>query len=289
MSDCKPSEWRCIGRKVTTDAEVTALNGCEIIEGDLQIVGSGLTDISSLNSIRSINGSLIIENTSVHDISGLSNLTAIIGSLTISNNQSFNELGGLNQLASVKGAITVTGNPNLYDLTGLGGISTADSLNIQSNGMLNKLGFGKLVSVTNSLIIVNNTNVRALCCFDRLAEIGGDLKISENGALSDFGGLNALTQIKGSLILESNGSLAAGAPSTNALFTGLTKLVSGLTIVKNPRLDTCVIDHFVQGLVNNGYAGTPVICGNYPTPVALGANTTIRTDGGPLCGYKDCL
>lgn len=289
--DCQPSEWHCPGREIVSYTDVTALNGCEVIDGDLEIVSSGVTDLSGLYSIRTINGSLTVSNTtSLYEISGLSNLRSINGSLTISSNQWLNHLNGLSQLSSVKGAITVTSNANLSDMSGLGSISSADSLDIQSNGMLYKLGFGTLLTVQKSITIAGNPNLTNLCCFDRLTEIGGDLKITDNSALSDIGALRTLQTINGSLVLERNPYLVAGAPPYNDLLAGLTSLASGLTITRNLQLDTCVIDAFVRRLVNSfGYSGTSTICGNYLNLFPPDAGTVSEQDAGPPCGYQDCI
>jgi hypothetical protein len=114
--------------------------GCNNIEGDVQITGNDIVDLSGLNNITSISGSLYIQNNaSLTNLEGLENLISVGEYLMIEDNPSLGSLSGLNNL--IVGSLSILyimNNPVLSycEVEGICNILSADieTIGIQENG-----------------------------------------------------------------------------------------------------------------------------------------------------------
>lgn len=160
--------------------------GCQEIEGNVQILGTDITNLDSLEVLESIGGDLFVGywedgNPSLKNIVGLKNLKAIGGNLWVAFNDSLISLEGLN---------------NLEEIGGVG---------IYSNTSLeNFLEFEKLESLDGDLHIEKNHCIKDVNGFNNLMSIGGDFNIIDNDSLTDITGLSNLESIGGSMFFWYN-------------------------------------------------------------------------------------
>ncbi|MDX9905022.1 MAG: T9SS type A sorting domain-containing protein [Bacteroidales bacterium] len=138
--------------------------GCTEIEGDVEISGSGITNLNGLSMLVHIGGHLYISNNgSLADLSGLSSLSYIGSSLLISNNPQLSSLNGINSLGIVEGDVFISNNQVLSDITALGGILPllVSTLRITGNPELSVCASpficGFLASPMGKIIIYNNS------------------------------------------------------------------------------------------------------------------------------------
>ena len=96
-----------------------SLSSLEAVDEGLQIVGSGIADLSGLESLVTIGGTLSL---SAHEfltnVEGLSSLSQV-GAAVIGDNSSLIHLNGLASLVSVASNMRVDGNAQLSDCSGL--------------------------------------------------------------------------------------------------------------------------------------------------------------------------
>jgi len=211
------------GITFTTQAQIdnfqTNYPGCTVIEGDVTIQGSGISNLNGLSVLTSIEGDVWIGgNNSLTNLIGFESLTNLEGNLSIIENSSLISLTGLESLTSTVGYISIYGNNSLTSLTGLEG----------------------LTSIGWMLVIDFNNALTSLTGLDNLTEVGGFLAIGTDGgnqSLTSLTGLESLISISGELSIENNNSLTD--------LTGLANIASGsisdLYIVNNASLSSCEV------------------------------------------------
>ncbi|MEP0263865.1 T9SS type A sorting domain-containing protein [Dokdonia sp.] len=177
---------------LTSQAEVDefGLNSlsCFIIEGQLQISGDDITDLSPLSGITSvIEGVIIRDNVNLVTLTGLEiNQTA--GDVQILNNPSLENLQGLEGLTSMEDMLVIRDNAALTSLSGLNNLTHTDDLSIINNDSLEDLiGLGSLTSTDGDLSIEDN---------DSLENLGGLMNYNGGDALSIVNNI-ALTSMDG--------------------------------------------------------------------------------------------
>ena len=98
--------------------------GCQVIEGDVIIKQSSITNLVGLNPIDSIGGSVTIENNPyLYSLNGLDNLVYINGTLRLHNNDYFGSLNGLSGLTVIGGDLSIYNNDKLDNVGGLGDLT----------------------------------------------------------------------------------------------------------------------------------------------------------------------
>lgn len=101
---------------LTTQAEVDAFITCySVIDGNLTISGTGVTDLSNLSNLEEITGNLEIQSAGLSNLAGLDNLTAVGGSATFFYNPFLTSLDGLDALGSVGSNLVIYYNFSLSD------------------------------------------------------------------------------------------------------------------------------------------------------------------------------
>ncbi|HMQ90660.1 MAG TPA: hypothetical protein PKB07_23830, partial [Flavilitoribacter sp.] len=233
--------------------------GCKVIEGDVYIINSQITNLDGLLGLTAINGTLYLQhlsqlgnlhgldslryigmdfwltNVPVTDLMPLNKLTAIGGNLRIHENGQLASLNGLENLDSIGGSLQLRSNTNLGNINALTQLSViANSIDIDENPALNSLnGLGNIQQLGQSLLIRNNAALGDLSGPANLLSIGGYLEISGNSQLTALDGLVQLDSIGENLIIENNPLLQ----SLNGL-TSLSNLGGDLFIRLNPSLPT---------------------------------------------------
>ncbi|MEZ4955022.1 MAG: hypothetical protein R2825_15760, partial [Saprospiraceae bacterium] len=257
-SSCGPVT--CTGDVILeSQAEVDAFQGCEVIEGNLQIrppLFSGLvTDIHSLlplQSIKEVTGNIVIENNEqLLSLEGLNNITKARG-LAIVNCDSLNDIRALSSLSGELYYITIMDNQVLTQIDGLEGItSVPTNISIDENEALQNVdGFSNLTSVgtnTGAIHLGKNPNLTSLHGFGNIIQMAADFQVVECVSLQNLDGLQNLQQI-GGLVLVDNTQLK----DVTAL-QGLTSVLNLFIIQRNPVLEDCCT--FYDLIVNNGIGG----------------------------------
>ncbi len=106
-----PTTVTCAGGVVRTLEQAEAFHGCEIIEGDLRIEGSGLTELGTFSMLTEVTGALlVVGNPKLISLAGLANLKRA-HSVSISENPRLcAKLGLLPRLAKVEGELSLSRN-----------------------------------------------------------------------------------------------------------------------------------------------------------------------------------
>ncbi|WP_333693132.1 LamG-like jellyroll fold domain-containing protein [Flavobacterium sp.] len=184
---------------LTTQAEVNAFvaqyPNCTEINGDLSLVGSGITDITPLNQIQSIFGALGINSTAITNGNIFNNLTAITGLINIQNNPNLTNLNGFNAL--VDGfTVQINSNPNLTQVTGFTSLTNlAGNLSFigaQGSPVLTNIsGFSNVQNI--SYLLVRLTGLSNLSQLSSLQSISEGMSIDQNPNLTSISGLSNCT------------------------------------------------------------------------------------------------
>jgi len=184
------------GITFTTQAQIdnfqTNYPNCEVIEGEVTIYGSSITNLNGLSVLTYLGDNLsITHNAALTSLTGLGNLTKIGGNLWIDQNDALTSLTGLDNLNSIW-SIWISSNNSLTSLSGLGNVtSTGGELKIGDddyggNPALTSLtGLGGLTSIGGWLYIAGNDILTTLAGLDNIDDesISG-LSIYSNNSLS---------------------------------------------------------------------------------------------------------
>jgi len=214
---------------------VTAFPFCSIIDGDVNISGSDIIDLSVLNNIQQINGSLLIENNPLlTNLNGLDQLSTVNGNLRLSGNLLLTGISSLGNLSHLGYSLTLDSNPALLSLNGLEGIfAINDALTIYDCVSLNSLhGLNQINSIHGQLYIGYNDGLVNLEGIDAL-QSSGQLAIYNNDALQSLDGLNSLTILNwGGIDITENQSLQNIDALSNL------QAVTGEIYIRNTAIET---------------------------------------------------
>lgn len=223
---------------------------CTTIDGNLNIIGSGIDpslaihNLDSLIGITAITGNLLIVNQdSLTDISSLSGLISIGDSLRIIGNDVLEDLTGLHNLETIGKDLEVCctggGPANFEDLGNVisigGNVRFCCSSSFQETKGMNSLvsiggslticcaefneinGFPNLISIGDSLDICCMGNLYSISGFPKLRKIENSLRIESSSNLEMIGGLNQLTYVGGNVVIENLPSLISACGLYNLL------------------------------------------------------------------------
>lgn len=144
---------------------------CTVIEGDVRVQGTDITNLKGLNVLTSIKGGMyIVFNDSLISFSGLENLTSVGGDVTLFYNRRVTNLSGLDNLTSIGSSLGIGYNMNLVSLTGLENLTTLGriysgiyngTLTIEYNeNLMSLLSLQSIEGASiENLIIVNNPSL----------------------------------------------------------------------------------------------------------------------------------
>ncbi|QRR00885.1 CBM96 family carbohydrate-binding protein [Dyadobacter sandarakinus] len=243
--------------KTQADVDNFSINypGCKVVNRDLDIVLSSITNLNGLQTITRVTGSLHIEsNPSLTSLAGLSSLTQIDGTLSIDNNDNLLRFDGLDHLKSPIRTVRIVNNERLTSISGLRGLTRILSLlYVISNPALTSLeGLHNVTRVASNLKIDSNDNLVNLTGLRNLRQVDRDLIIVNNKSLKDFSGLERLESVPETLEITGNSTLTS--------ISELAQLEDpGLIIIKNnSRLSDCSI----KIVCSRVGAGLAIISGN---------------------------
>jgi hypothetical protein len=178
------------GITFTTQEEIdnfqTNYPGCTVIQGDVWIQGSTITNLDGLSALTSIWGDLtLLGNSALTNLAGLEGLTTIGVDLWINSNDALTNLTGLSGLTTLVGDFDIVGNDALTNLTGLEGLTSIWNISIASNGALTSLtGLEGLTSIADVIYIFNNYSLTNLAGLENLTNFEGYVNINNNNSLS---------------------------------------------------------------------------------------------------------
>ena len=137
---------------------------CTEIEGNIQLIGSDITDLSPLVNITKVGGILRIANTGLdNNLNGLENLNTIGNNLIIEENDALLTMEQLENVHTIGGDLKIYGNDLLSSLP--------------NNTVLNEIGGSFELSFNSSLISSDG--------FNNLTNIGGYIYFYENHAMEE--------------------------------------------------------------------------------------------------------
>jgi len=163
---------------------------CTELDG-VDIVGAGITNLNGLSNIENIHNDLYIFNTSIGDFSGLQNLVQVDGTLYVISNLNLINFEGLDSLESLI-QLNVEGNHSLINFQGL--TSLVEVYTFSGGG-------------TDGILVADNNSLVDLSGLESVEKIV-NLHVRFNNSLESLDGLSGLTEIHGSLELQSNPSLS---------------------------------------------------------------------------------
>ena len=164
---------------------------CFELNGNANISGENITDLSGLNGITSIEKNLSVNgNFSLIDFEGLSSLNSIGGGFYLGHyvggNPLIQSFSGLEGLTRIGGTFQILYNYVLIDFSGLN--------NLQSVG---------------DIYILNNESLESLTGLENLDSINGNFSIKGTNILDDISQLSNLTYVDGTIYISYNEALSS--------------------------------------------------------------------------------
>lgn len=216
-----------------------------IIEGNLEIYKTTLTNLAPLKFLKVVKGNVHIGiydykrdleegNESLLSLEGLENLTEISGELEIRDNklleniEALKSLKKVNQLnvsynpmlSSLEGLNNVSGtlpeglqlykNKRLQDITQLSGITLVGKyLVVNSNFSIQSLeGLHNITAIENGYLGVrSNNHLKDLKGLRKMSIVGEEIQINSNPLIKDLKGLEKLTGVGKFFYIKQNGNL----------------------------------------------------------------------------------
>lgn len=248
--------------ELTSQAAVNAWAGCTIVEGNLTISGSDITNLSPLSTLEKVRGALIVDaNTTLASISGLEGLDSV-GVLIFTNNPQLTSIAALNLSQTQIVSIILENNDNLQSISGLNNFTRSDFLSIKSNDNLTSVtGFNGLTSLGGLLNIESNSALSNLSGFSNLVAIEqNNFQLIGNNSLPTISGFSNLSTVQGIFIISTNDVLE----NLNN-FSSLANAQS-LVVVGNATLSDCcgLYPILNDGGITGGITinGNPMFCGS---------------------------
>ena len=198
---------------------------CNTIEGNVEITGANINNLSGLDVLIGIEGDLFIGYcTGLSNLAGFDNLTYIGQDLRIYMNTSILSLTGLDNISEIGQNLRITNNETLDDISAL----------------------SNLTSVGSNLRVYGNTDLTTLTGFDNLVSVGDNLRITNNNALTSISALINVTSIDGELAIDNNDALE----SLEGINNISTESITDLVIRNNLMLSYCEVTSVCNYLSN---------------------------------------
>ena len=163
----------CEANECRLGTPINCAGSTAIVQGNVTI-NSG-QDLLALQGVEIITGDVSIDSSFVTSLIGLESLTIIGGNLLIRNNTNLGRLSGsaLSGLETVGGVLEVSGNDNLFNAD-LPSLTSVGSLYIKDNPALESIdGYDQLTTVENLLDISSNEQLTSIAGFTSLVRVGG--------------------------------------------------------------------------------------------------------------------
>lgn len=166
---------------------------CTIIQGDLILSGSDITNIDSLYNIIEITGGLRIQNTRLKELKGLSKVKSL-RYISLRSNDSLSNISNFDSLVTIKDSLKVVDCPALASISVFPILRTVDYIEIK--GRTDKLkeiiGFDSLRFINNAFVMENNFGVEVISGFQNVCPV--NFVLSENRNLKTVIGFNGFIQ-----------------------------------------------------------------------------------------------
>jgi hypothetical protein len=246
---------------VETDEQMAALADVIEIQGDLRIGFDTLTELVGAHCLERITGTLAINNNpSLERIDDALTGLHSVGNMFVMDNPALVSLTGLRALERIESRAIVGDNPVLVELRFDALTAVGENLTVGGASLPNLLGLSSLTEVGGLLTISNSDSLVDLDGLQNLATAGltsysglhimrntallsldgitlqnlRRLRITDNPALVDLGGLESVVTIENGLEIEQNDALTS--------LVGLDNLVEvpgdHVSIVNNPALQS---------------------------------------------------
>jgi hypothetical protein len=231
---------------IHTEADVTALENIERIDGVLNIEETALTRVS-LPHLKRVSELRINNNDALTELD-FPNLVWV-GQLYLRSNDLLTDLNGLSAIAGV-GILYITGRTALNDLGALSGIEHMTYIYIEdTEGLKNFKGLEGLSRVS-CLWAWRNDSLESLEGLDNLVDVGNSLTLYRNHALEDITALRKLENVGFSLSIFGNPNLESldGLENLHRMGEVFAEgFDTGFSVKENPMLPTCeahrVLEH----------------------------------------------
>lgn len=256
----------CSVAKFQTQAEIdnfsSSYPGCTVLNGNVEIISSFITNLDGLHDVTGITGSLRINhNPNLTSLAGLSSLQQIDGALYIQDNDKLLTLAGLELVRSVR-VISISSNEKLTSLAALSGLSRIrSSLIVSGNPALTSLyGLHNVTRIFGGLSIGSNGKLEDLTGLKKLRQID-QLNVSNNAILKNLKGLESLEILGGPFIISGNNALTSISELAQLKGTSSTYFPNFTPITNNPLLSDCAIKivcasiALVQATISGNAAG----------------------------------
>lgn len=242
--------------------------GCTIVEGNLDIVGNGITNLNGLSALTSINKNLLIMGTTgLTSLAGLGSLESVSGVFSLSNNSGLTNLAGLTKLEYIH-ALGLGDNANFVNLQGLNALnaSSIHEINLSNNPLLSSLSGIEKLEGLQRLILTDNASLSDLSALSGITIIAGTLSIGGQNSLTSLNGLQKLQRIDGAFqLIDYKGSSLAG-------LSALTYVGSDFYFWNNSLTD-------FAGLEKLAHVGGELWIGNHPNLQSLSALSALSSVG----------
>ena len=217
--------------------------GCSVIEGNLEIRGYGISDLSGLSALTEVKGNLSVLGTTIQHFTGLNQLQNVGNSLIISQNNFLNNFDGLGALMHVGAHLGVQFNTHLTSFEGAGQLQNiGGGMLIIGNTQLQHLhGLSSLDSIHAWLSIATNNNMLDFDGLQSLKAVTGYVEILDCPRLKALNGLDGLRYIGTAMSVVTNDSLENITALANLEYVG-----SYVELLDNPRLSYCSIPSFCR-------------------------------------------
>jgi hypothetical protein len=237
----------------TPSLNISALEFCGAVTGNVIIEGTDLTDTSGLSRLRTVGESLILYGNASMTSIELPNLTAVgdelevdshdalvsldlsslteVGDMLIVTNDDLSSIG-MGNLNTVSGFLAIFDNPALTSLEANSLTTIGEDFYIHSNEALTMASFNALAEVGDDFEVVDNT-VLTTMDLSSLTSVGDDLGISLNASLTSVS-MDSLTSAGGDLSFIENHAL------TSISMAGLETVAEDLEIGANSGLESVV-------------------------------------------------
>jgi hypothetical protein len=232
----------CTIAQLQTQADVdnfsSSYPGCKVVNGNVNIISTNITNLDGLRDVTRITGSLNINhNANLASIAGLSSLEQLDGSLNIEDNDNLLTLDGLQKLVRPLQRIRVVYNERLTSIAALSGVTRIyNTLSVGSNPALTSLeGLHNVSAVFGAVSIAQNDIIRDLNGLRRLKQVRWYLHIANNKNLKSLKGMAQMESLDGYLEISGNNAL------TSISELAQLKSANSIVITNNTLLSECAI------------------------------------------------
>lgn len=171
------------------DAFATTYPGCTQV-GQLEITGSGITNLNGLGGITSIQMVL-----NIHDCPNLTTMGGLnlngIDALSLTNNALLTDFAGFESVTSLQ--LSVINCPAITSLSGLGNVTNLSNIYLEGTAITNFTALTSLTQLGTIELVGPNPNLKNFEGFEAATTLAGGVTVGEGMVMTDFTGLDNVT------------------------------------------------------------------------------------------------